>query len=76
MSDFDGGFGPSNFRHLKKIYQLELISEEKVLDYHKSLEKRNPEAYQDFLEYKKDMEHDIVNIKEALLYGEDPIPNI
>lgn len=76
MVGFDGGFGPSNFRHLKRIYQLEEESEESKLKYQKDLKNKNPEAYEEFLEFKEAMENNIRNFKQALLYGEEPIINI
>lgn len=75
MSDtFDGGFGPANFMYLKKIYQLEEISEDDKINYQKNLEKEDPKAYEQFLEFKERMESTISNIKSVMLYDEDPVP--
>ena len=76
MSDyFDGGFGPANYCYLKKIYQLESQSIEEHDKYIKKLSKKNSLAYTQFLEFKKDLEFRIVNIKEVLLYDDDPVIN-
>ena len=73
---FDGGFGPSNFRHLKKIYQLEEISEDDKINYQQNLKKMDPKSYEEFLNFKERMESTISNFKEVLLHGDDPIMTI
>ena len=77
MSDyFDGGFGPSNYMHLKNIYQIELQSIEERDKYKQKLKDKNPIAYEQFLEFKNRMESTISNIKQVILNGEDPLITI
>lgn len=76
MSDyFDGGFGPSNYMHLKNIYQIELQSPEERDKYQQKLKDKNPVAYEQFLEFKDNIESRIINIKQVILDGADPIIN-
>ena len=77
MADsFCGGIKASNYRHVQRIYELEDISEYEKNRYLKDLKKNNPEIYSEVIELKNRLEKDIVNVKEALLFGQEPILNI
>lgn len=43
--------------------------------YSNDLKKNNPEIYSEVIELKNRLEKDIVNVKEALLYSQEPILN-
>lgn len=43
--------------------------------YSNDLKKNNPEIYSEVIELKNKLEKDIVNVKEALLFGQEPILN-
>lgn len=43
--------------------------------YSNDLKKNNPEIYSEVIELKNKLEKDIVNVKEALLYSQEPILN-
>ena len=76
VDSFCGGIKASNYRHVQRIYELEDISEYEKNRYLKDLKKNNPEIYSEVIELKNRLEKDIVNVKEALLFGQEPILNI
>lgn len=43
--------------------------------YSNDLKKNNPEIYSEVIELKNKLEKDIVNVKEDLLFGQEPILN-
>ncbi len=74
MSDvFDIGIKASNFKHLKIIYELEDVSEADKINYQQKLKHDNLDVYNEVLDLKKRLESSISNVKQVLLYGEDPI---
>lgn len=76
VDPFCGGIKASNYRHVQRIYELNDISEdEKKNRYSNDLKKNNPEIYSEVIELKNRLEKDIVNVKEALLYSQEPILN-
>lgn len=76
VDPFCGGIKASNYRHIQRIYELNDISEdEKKIDTPMILKKNNPEIYSEVIELKNRLEKDIVNVKEALLFGQEPILN-
>lgn len=76
VDSFCRGIKASNYRHVQRIYELEDISEYEKNRYLKDLKKNNPEIYSEVIELKNRLEKDIVNVKEALLFGQEPILNI
>lgn len=72
---FDIGIKASNFKYLKELYRLEDISKEDKLKYQQMLEENNPEVYEQVLNLKKRLESEIINIKQVILDGADPIIN-
>ena len=76
VDSFCGGIKASNYRHVRRIYELEDISEDEKNRYLKDLKKNKPEIYSEVIELKNRLEKDIVNVKEALLFGQEPILNI
>lgn len=76
VDPFCGGIKASNYRHVQRIYELEDISEDEKNRYLKDLKKNKPEIYSEVIELKNRLEKDIVNVKEALLFGQEPILNI
>ena len=76
VDPFCGGIKASNYRHVQRIYELNDISEnEKKIDTPMILKKNNLEIYSEVIELKNRLEKDIVNVKEALLFGQEPILN-
>lgn len=75
VDPFCGGIKASNYRHVQRIYELNDISEDKKNRYSNDLKKNNPEIYSEVIELKNRLEKDIVNVKEALLYSQEPILN-
>ena len=73
---FCGGIKASPYRHVQRIYELEDISEDEKNRYLDDLKKNKPEIYSEVIELKNRLEKDIVNVKEALLFGQEPILNI
>lgn len=73
---FDIGIKSSNFKHLKKLYQLEDISEDDKISYQQKLKHDDPDVYNQVLNLKKRLESNIINVKRVLLYDEDPIMNV
>ena len=76
VESFCGGIKASNFRHVQRIYELEDISEDEKNRYLNDLKKNKLEIYSEVIELKNRLEKDIVNVKEALLFGQEPILNI
>lgn len=52
-----------------------MTSEDEKNRYSNDLKKNNPEIYSEVIELKNKLEKDIVNVKEALLYSQEPILN-
>ena len=50
---FDIGIKASNFKHLKKLYQLEDISEDDKISYQQKLKHDDPDVYNQVLNLKK-----------------------
>ena len=75
VDPFCGGIKTSNYRHVQRIYELNDISEDEKNRYSNDLKKNNPEIYSEVIELKNRLEKDIVNVKEALLYIQEPILN-
>lgn len=75
VDSFCGGIKASNYRHVQRIYELNDISEDEKNRYSNYLKKNNPEIYSEVNELKNKLEKDIVNVKEALLYSQEPILN-
>lgn len=73
---FCGGIKASNYRHVRRIYELEDISEDEKNKYLNDLKKNKPEIYSEVIELKNRLEKDITNVKEVLLFGQEPILNI
>lgn len=69
------GIKASNYRHVQRIYELNDISEDEKNRYSNDLKKNNHKIYSEVIELKNRLEKDIVNVKEALLFGQEPILN-
>ena len=52
-----------------------MTSEDEKNRYSNDLKNNNPEIYSEVIELKNKLEKDIVNVKEALLYSQEPILN-
>ena len=73
---FCGGIKAYNYWHVKRIYELENISEDEKNRYLNDLKKNEYEIYSEVIELKNRLEKDIVNVKEVLLFGQEPVLNI
>ncbi|WP_295588795.1 hypothetical protein [uncultured Methanobrevibacter sp.] len=62
------------FKCIKTMYSLEDNPKE-LLNFQRKLKEENLERYIEILNLKKSLESEIVNIKQAMLYGDDPIIN-
>lgn len=75
VDPFCGGIKASNYRHVQRIYELEDISEDEKNRYLNDLKMNNHKIYSEVIELKNRLKKDIVNVKEALLFGQEPILN-
>lgn len=75
VDPFCGGIKASNYRHVQRIYELNDISEDEKNRYLNDLKMNNHKIYSEVIELKNILEKDIVNVKEALLYSQEPILN-
>lgn len=75
VDPFCGGIKASNYRHVQRIYELNDISEDEKNRYLNDLKMNNHKIYSEVIELKNRLEKDIVNVKEALLYSQEPILN-
>ena len=73
---FCGGIKAYNYVYVKRIYELENISEDEKNRYLNDLKKNEYEIYSEVIELKNRLEKDIVNVKEVLLFGQEPVLNI
>ena len=64
---FDIGIKASNFKHLKKLYQLEDISEDDKISYQQKLKHDDPDVYNQVLNLKKRLESNIINVKRVII---------
>lgn len=75
VDPFCGGIKASNYRHVQRIYELNDISEDEKNRYLNDLKMNNHKIYSEVIELKNRLEKDIVNVKEDLLYSQEPILN-
>lgn len=75
VDPFCRGIKASNYRHVQRIYELNDISEDEKNRYLNDLKMNNHKIYSEVIELKNRLEKDIVNVKEALLYSQEPILN-
>ena len=60
---FCGGIKASNYRHVRRIYELEDISEDEKNKYVNDLKKNKPETFSEVIELKNILEKDILMLK-------------